>query len=69
VEYIQFRDLRDDFNNLNSRVLAVQFTNTGDYLGYKLSTQIGAKFDRRNPDNGPARNIQSSFVSVFAGLE
>ena len=69
VEYIQLRDLRDDFNDLNSRVLAVQFTNTGDYVGYKLSTQFGVKFDRRDPENGPARVIQTSFISVFAGLE
>ena len=69
VEYILFRDLREDLNDRNSRVLAVQFTNTRDYLGYKLSTQMGVKFDRRDPENGPSRSIQSSFISVFAGLE
>jgi hypothetical protein len=69
VEYIQLRDLRQDLNDRNSRVLAVQFTNTRDYLGYKLSTKMGVKFDRRDPENGPARSLQSSFISVFAGLE
>ncbi|MCY3759762.1 MAG: hypothetical protein OXH50_00805, partial [Gemmatimonadetes bacterium] len=69
VEYILFKDLREDLNDRNSRVLALQFTNTRDYLGYKLSTQMGVKFDRRDPENGPARSLQSSFISVFAGLE
>ena len=69
VEYILFRDLREDLNDRNTRVLALQFTNARDYLGYKLSTQMGVKFDRRDPENGPARSIQSSFISVFAGLE
>ena len=68
VEFLWTNDLQEDQNDLNSRVLALQVTNRKDYLGYKLTTQIGVKFDRRKPKGEKATTTQESYILVFAGL-
>ena len=68
VEFLWFQDLREDQNDFISRVLALQFTNTVPYQGYSLSTQIGAKFDRRKFRDQKARTTSETFIAVYAGL-
>ena len=69
VEYLWFKDLRENRNDLSNRILAVQFTNRVDYLGYKLTTQLGMKLDRRDPKGEEAITTQENFIIVYAGLE
>ena len=66
-----------DFYNL---VLAVQWSNVGEYLGYKLTTQFGFSFTKRwsetielGDDRLVKRNeaeaFGTSFVTVYAGVK
>ena len=63
VEYLWFKDLRENRNDLSNRILAVQFTNRVDYLGYKLTTQFGMKLDRRDPKGEEAITTQENFIN------
>ena len=69
VEFHWSNDLRENRNDLTGRVVAVQVTNRVDYLGYLLTTQLGAKFDRRKPRDEKATTTQETFILVFAGLD
>ena len=69
VEYLWLNDLREEQNNVTSRVLAVQFSNRVAYLGYNLTTQMGMKLDRRKPKGEEATTTQENFIIVYAGLE
>ena len=40
-----------------------------DYLGYKLTTQMGMRIDRRNPKGDESETITESFIAVYAGLQ
>lgn len=64
------RRLSGDFRGT---VLALQVTNPSQYLGYKLLTQIGMRYDRRSLEIvDAAREKRTSglfFVSLFAGLD
>jgi hypothetical protein len=69
--------------DLGSTNLAVQLSTTSDYLGYKLTTQVGFRFgrtltERVIEDNDrpgvfktgdKSRNETTTFITVFAGLE
>ena len=68
VEFLWSNDLQEDQKDLSGRVLALQVTNRKDYLGYKLTTQIGVKFDRRKLKGEKATTTQESYILVFAGL-
>lgn len=57
--------LSDDYRGL---VFAVQFTNHVDYLGYRLTTQIGLRMDRRMY-KAQTKTSMASFVTVYAGAE
>jgi len=57
--------LSDDYRGL---VFAVQFTNHVDYLGYRLTTQIGIRMDRRMY-RARTKTTTTSFVTVYAGAE
>ena len=63
------RQLTGDFRGT---VLAVQLTNPSEYLGYKLMTQMGLRYDRRSLEvaDGEREKRTSGlfFVSIFAGL-
>ena len=54
-------------------VLALQLTNTSQYLGYDLTTQVGIRLDRRSLEVvGRRREIETSglsFLSIIAGLK
>ena len=54
-------------------VLALQLTNTSQYLGYELTTQMGVRLDRRSLEViDRSREIETSglsFLSIIAGLK
>jgi hypothetical protein len=62
-------DLRRDINDFTGLVGAFQFTNLSDYMGYKLTTQVGLEIDRRNPKGAETETITRSFIAVYAGLQ
>ncbi len=77
VEYMIFRQMRpedilvregllDDFTQI---VGAVQFSNLGDYLGYKLITQLGLSLNRRFIPGDDPKTGSSAFVTVYAGVQ
>ncbi len=49
-------------------ILAGQIANRSAYLGYDLTTNVGARWIRRDFDGSPASSELLSFVTVFAGL-
>ena len=67
--------------DLNTTTIAVQLANTSDYLGYRLTTQIGLRFGRtltelvREGEPGlfekvsESSNETTSFITVFAGIQ
>jgi hypothetical protein len=69
LELTFFNDLKLDSNDFNGIVGAAQFTNVADYLGYRVTTQVGMKIDRRDPKGADPLTITQSFITVFAGLE
>jgi hypothetical protein len=69
LELTFFNDLKRDSNDFNGIVGAAQLTNISDYLGYKVTAQVGMKIDRRNPKGQEALTITQSFVTLFAGLQ
>ena len=74
VEYTifsQFEDpapvgLQEDFREM---VLALQFSNTGSYLGYNLTTQLGLRVNRLKRKREDAFTGMTQFVTVYAGIE
>ena len=75
VEYTLFNQFEEDAKALGLQedfqelVLAVQYSNTGAYLGYALTTQLGVRINRidekgQNPSTGI-----SQFITVIAGLD
>ncbi len=72
----QFRDDKDGVplnRNLapdsNSRILAIQFANAGDYLGYKLHLQTGMRLQKKTFKNLPSSTTSTIFMTAYAGLE
>ena len=57
---------QEDFKEL---VLAVQYSNTGAYLGYTLTTQLGFRISRVDEKNQSASTGISQFITVLAGLD
>ena len=49
-------------------VLAAQVANNSAYLGYALTTNVGARWIRNNFDRSPASSELLSFITVYAGL-
>ena len=49
-------------------VLAGQVANDSAYLGYALTTNVGARWIRRHLDGSPASSELLSFITVYAGL-
>ena len=77
VEYTIFQQLRDsdqavreglddDFTEI---VGAAQFSNTSNYLGYSLTTQMGFRLSRRNIGGEDAEMGRVAFATVYAGFE
>ena len=66
--------------DLQSLVLALQWTNSGPYMGYQLNTQFGLSYQRtweerivQGPDGLERENdvsaITTSFITMYAGLQ
>ncbi len=68
VEYVTFKDFREEANQFNSLTGAIQFNNESAYLGYKLQTVVGLLVERKTFDGARARTETQSFISVYAGL-
>ena len=68
-ENLQVGQLSGDFRGT---VLALQLTNPTTYLGYKLTTEVGMRYDRRSLERvGGKRQQKASglfFASVLVGL-
>ena len=75
--------LQQETGDLISTNIAVQLSTTSDYLGYRLTTQIGLRYGRilteqviEDSDrpgtfviDNESSNETTSFITVFAGLE
>ena len=68
IEFSYVNDLEGDADE-NGIHAAVQFTNVSDYLGYKLTGQVGLKIDHTNRKGREAFTVTKNFVAVYAGLE
>jgi hypothetical protein len=68
TEYVLFRDILASEKNFNGTVVSAQFSIRHDYLGYKLTVNIGGRLDRRVFE----RRVDTTgltFINVFAGLQ
>jgi hypothetical protein len=74
VEYTIFNQLenpvpiglRQDFTET---VVALQLSNSGAYLGYNMTSQIGLRMNRIDRKGEPAFTGVSQFVTVYAALD
>ena len=57
-------ELKGDFRG---RVFAVQLTNKWDYQGYRVTTQVGYRLDRRRFEGKQPSSTSTAFVTVFVG--
>ncbi len=66
--------------DLSSTNIAVQLSNSSDYMGYLLTTQVGLRYGRtsreivQEVENGFAKgsetsNSTTSFITVYAGIQ
>ena len=92
VEQLLLRDLMSDEDamvasgitmetgDLSSVNVAVQLSNSSDYMGYRLTTQLGLRYGRTQTelvlenDSGFAKGSESSnsttsFITVYAGIQ
>ena len=68
VEYVTFKDFREDANEFRSLTGAIQFKNESAYLGYRLQTVVGLSVERKTFRDALARTETQSFIAVYAGL-
>ena len=70
VEYVIFKDIEQDANNFKSFISAGQVSNVSDYQGYRLTTQVGMKFDVRDFEDPSlkTKTVTEGFITVYAGL-
>ena len=73
--------ITEETGDLSSTTLALQLSNTADYLGYSLTTQIGLRVGRirtelvqQNEQGAFVKTVESgtettSFITVLAGLQ
>ncbi len=75
VEYTIFRQLRQELrqgltDHFKESVLAVQFSNAVDYLGYKLISQFGMRWSRKKlAGEEDAVTGSVAFATVYAGVQ
>ena len=66
--------------DLNSINIAVQLSNASDYMGYKLTTQVGLRYGRNSAEmvkevedgfvkGREVSNSTTSFITVYAGIQ
>ena len=78
LELSQFEQFRDDAGvpvhrdlepDSFSRIVAVQFNNSSDYLGYRLHLQTGFRLQKLTFENLPSSTTSKIFMTAYAGLE
>ena len=92
VEQLWLRDLIQDeaemlatgitteTGDANSINIAVQMSNSSDYMGYKLTTQLGVRYGRLSRErivsdgegfkiDSEQSNTTTSFLTVYAGIQ
>ena len=72
--------IAEETGDLRSAVFAVQLTNNSNYLGYKLTTQLGLRIGRTFTETvreveprvfdklTKGRTETTSFITIYAGL-
>ena len=76
VEYTIFNQLRDSEDAIRDGLLddfreivgALQFSNIKNYLGYRLTTNMGMRLTRRSI-NEETETGRVAFATVYAGLD
>ena len=71
IEWTRFLQLRGSetspySGDFRGRVWALQLTNLVDYYGYRITAQVGYRWDRKWFEKG-AKSTSTLFISVFAG--
>jgi len=69
VEYVLFNDMEDDFQDFNSLLGAIQFTNTSAYQGYVIKSLVGVSVERKAFVQTESSTGTQAFITVYAGLE
>ena len=67
LEYTMFWDFNDKYNDFDGTVVAGQFSNRTDYMGYQLTTNVGAEVEKKI-FRTKTETITTAFVSVYAGI-
>ena len=52
----------------NSRVVAIQLSNSSPYLGYDLNLRTGLRLQKLTFETLPSETTSTLFVTVYAGL-
>jgi hypothetical protein len=52
----------------NSRVVAIQLSNSSPYLGYDLNLRTGLRLQKRTFETLPSETTSTLFVTIYAGL-
>lgn len=68
TEYTLYSNLLTDGQDYKGLVWAAQFSNTSDYLGYRLTGNLGFRWERRAYDYGTEMGT-TFFVRIYAGAE
>ena len=68
VEFMLFRDFERDDQDFDSQSIAIQFSNSSEYLGYRIRALTGVVIERKDLDVGDATTTSTSFVTIYAGL-
>ena len=63
-----FRDFERDDQDFDSQSIAIQFSNSSEYLGYRIRALTGVVIERKDLDVGDATTTSTSFVTIYAGL-
>jgi hypothetical protein len=68
LEFLWNQDFNEDANDFNSQSVAVQLSNTSDYLGYEVVALAGVRLRRQDFKGAESLTTSLTFVSIFAGL-
>ena len=68
TEYTIYNDFLEKGRDFRGLVLATQFSNTSDFLGYRLTGNLGFRWERRAYEYGTEIGT-TFFVRIYAGAE
>jgi hypothetical protein len=66
-EYTMYDNVLDESKDYSGLVLATQFSNTADYMGYQLTGNLGFRWERRAYEYGTEIGT-TFFVTIYAGV-